>query len=753
MFFTKSNSHWTRIIVPIILPTVLAVILFTGSVFLVLLPTHESSLLKSHKMMVRELTMVVWKLIQGYEQRVQAEEILLKEAQKRVKQRISTMRYGSEHNNYFWLLGKQSHLVMHPTHPELVGKSLPALKDHQGKELLPEMVKVAGQNGGGYTHYLWHKPNSPEDPELKIAYTRNFEAWGWTIGTGIRVVELQEETAALTQKLEYLFYWILTLLAIFSLYLIWRSGLFEKSRLKAFDKLQASQQRIRESELKYRRILENMQEGYIEFNQSGGVTFFNQAMMEILEYSEKSLRQLVFRQQLALSDVSEAYRVFNRVWTTGVPCTDFQCHVKKKGGERACLEISISLHTSIKQEKDGFQCIVRDISQRKQDELELQRLRNEFKDVFDSSPSMLVCVDDENRITRCNQKTEQITEMSQVHLAGKLFSAVFPDLPAANTELDRVIEKRHPSINKRVASKIAEENRYFDIVIYPFLSKGSQGCVIRIDDVSERVHMEAMMMQTEKVMSLGGLAAGMAHEINNPLGGISMSNANIKRRIDPELTKNQKTAEACGISLKALHQYFKKRKIHHSFEIIDDCVRRAAGIITDMLHFSRQSDSTLAPADLADLVDQSLRMAGHDYDAKKKFDFKDIEIIKEYELGMPQVPCTKTEIEQVLLNLFKNAAAAMKQGEKPENSRIIIRISMASKMARIEIEDNGPGISEDIQARIFEPFFTTKPVGQGTGLGLSVAYMIIVHIHHGVLEVESELGKGTRFIIQLPLVQ
>lgn len=124
----------------------------------------------------------------------------------------------------------------------------------------------------------------------------------------------------------------------------------------------------------------------------------------------------------------------------------------------------------------------------------------------------------------------------------------------------------------------------------------------------------------------------------------------------------------------------------------------------------------------------------------------------EIEEGIGKFPCTETEIEQVFLNILRNAAQAMAEAVPPiENPHVAIRALRLAKRARIEIEDNGPGMEPEISRRIFEPFFTTKPPGQGTGLGLSVSYFIVTKGHGGTMEVESVPGRGTRFIIELPL--
>ncbi|MEJ2041253.1 MAG: ATP-binding protein, partial [Desulfosarcinaceae bacterium] len=137
---------------------------------------------------------------------------------------------------------------------------------------------------------------------------------------------------------------------------------------------------------------------------------------------------------------------------------------------------------------------------------------------------------------------------------------------------------------------------------------------------------------------------------------------------------------------------------------------------------------------------------------KKKFDFRHIRIERRYDPDMPQVPCAATEIEQVVLNLLRNAAQAMvEHGACRESPAITLRLYKNDKMAVIEVQDNGPGLSEQAMKRVFEPFYTTKDVGVGTGLGLSVSYFIVTNNHNGTMEVRSEPGRGANFIVCLPL--
>jgi signal transduction histidine kinase len=148
-----------------------------------------------------------------------------------------------------------------------------------------------------------------------------------------------------------------------------------------------------------------------------------------------------------------------------------------------------------------------------------------------------------------------------------------------------------------------------------------------------------------------------------------------------------------------------------------------------------------------------LELAGTDYDMKKKYNFHLIDLQRDYATGLPAIQMVVAEMEHVLLNILKNAVQAMFFATTARQPGIILRTRQSEGMAVIEIADNGPGMDDATRQRIFEPFFSTKEVGVGTGLGLSVAYAIVTKGHQGTIEVKSQPGKGSCFIISLPLLR
>ena len=267
----------------------------------------------------------------------------------------------------------------------------------------------------------------------------------------------------------------------------------------------------------------------------------------------------------------------------------------------------------------------------------------------------------------------------------------------------------------------------------------------------EKSRLEEMIVQSEKMVSLGGLAAGMAHEINNPLAGILQNTQVIRNRIQNPIPANLKAAESAGVDFSALDAYMQHRDIYKMLDSVMDAGKRAAAIVSNMLSFSRKSASGFVPEDVSLLLDQTLELAASDYNLKKKFDFKQIQVVREYDPELPKVRCKASEIQQVFFNILSNGAQAMMAGELEREPCFALKLFQNGDMVSIQIRDNGPGMRSEVKKRVFEPFFTTKNVGEGTGLGLAVSYFIITENHKGLIEVDSRPGQGSCFTIKLPV--
>ena len=426
-------------------------------------------------------------------------------------------------------------------------------------------------------------------------------------------------------------------------------------------------------------------------------------------------------------------------------------------------DYSIRAHTEVHDEVghlvNAFNSMLAEIEQRNSElndtHVELEKTSALVRNIIDSMPSMLVSVDAEGRITQWNHRASSVTGLSAEAARGQLFGQVLPHFSEEIKRVHEAISYRKPQKDAKLAVESGGEIRYSDVTIYPLVANGAEGAVIRIDDVTDQVRIEEMMIQSEKMLSVGGLAAGMAHEINNPLAGILQNVQVIRNRLTHGLPRNESTANALGTSMSTIENYMHERNIFAMMDSVMESGTRAARIVENMLNFSRKTTSRLSEYHIEELLDRTIELAANDYDLKKQYDFRHIEIIREYS-DIPPIPCDGPQIQQVLLNLLKNGAHAMSDRHEAEadyHPRFILRALNDGAFIRIEIEDNGNGMDEATRRRVFEPFFTTKDVGIGTGLGLSVSYFIISETHHGEMNVESEPGKGARFIIRLPVEQ
>lgn len=385
----------------------------------------------------------------------------------------------------------------------------------------------------------------------------------------------------------------------------------------------------------------------------------------------------------------------------------------------------------------------------------LRRAENFISNIINSMPSVLVGVDSVGKVTHWNSRANAVTGVTYDEAVGRPLELAFPRLSSEMERVREAMRTREVSLQSRQAHNKDNATCFEDVTVYPLFSNGIEGAVIRLDDVTEKVRLEEMMVQSEKMLSVGGLAAGMAHEINNPLAGmIQTANVMKDRLTDVEMVANIRAADAAGLPMSAISEYMEARGIPKMLDRICESGARAADIVANMLQFARKSTKSVSTHDLVEVLDQCLELAGSDYDLKKRYDFRQITVVKKYQENIPPIPCEKSKIQQVLLNILRNGAEAMQDNPDPvsEDHRFVLQIIQSDpEWVRIEIEDNGPGMDEETRRRVFEPFFTTKPVDMGTGLGLSVSYFIITENHTGILKVESTKGNGARFIIELPV--
>jgi len=506
-----------------------------------------------------------------------------------------------------------------------------------------------------------------------------------------------------------------------------------------------------------KQIEESLRITQFSFNRAAVGIYRIASDASILEVNDKAARMIGYTKDelaaMSIVDIDPNVTegnwggIWQRLLVAGVDRFE-AVHLTKDG-----RSMPVEIHSNLLDYGDQQYAIafVQDITERKRSDEELHRLRNYLSNIIDSMPSVLVGVDRQGAVTQWNRRAEQVTGIRSEQARYQPLDKVFPSLIHEMDRIQASIRDRQVLRDSKVPRGDSDATCYEDVTIYPLTANGVEGAVIRVDDVTERVRLEEMMIQSEKMLSVGGLAAGMAHEINNPLAGILQNAAVLESRLTGDLPANHKAAEAAGTSMDAIRRYLAERKLFGMLENIRASGSLAASIVKNMLSFARKSDKVVSSKAIGALLDQSLDLLKTDYDMKKKYDFKQIEIVREYDDAAVPVPCEASKIQQVFMNILRNGAEAMTGMTDGQSSpAFVLRVQNDGDWVRVEIEDNGPGMDENTRRRIFEPFFTTKPAGHGTGLGLSVSYFIVTEDHGGEMSVQAAETGGTCFVIYLP---
>lgn len=349
--------------------------------------------------------------------------------------------------------------------------------------------------------------------------------------------------------------------------------------------------------------------------------------------------------------------------------------------------------------------------------------------IIDSLPVGLYVVDRDYRIQIWNRQREiGAPGLRRDQVVGRQVFEVLTRQPAQElrAEFDRVFETGEVQ-QAELDVTLGGEPRSFRLTKIPMRLDGDQiSHVITIgEDVTDSRRIQGQIMQSEKLAAVGQLAAGVMHEINNPLATISACVAAITGRLD----------DASGTERASVEEYL---------ELIDKEVDRCTRIVDGLLDFSRPKGKAKGPVVLNALVDETLFLMKHHQR------FKRLTVARELDGSLPATRGNSEQLIQVLMALMLNAVDAM-------DDRGTLTVRTGRSPARddevlLEIEDTGVGIPREVQSKIFEPFYTTKPPGRGTGLGLSICYGI-VEDHRGRIEVDSQPGRGTTFRVFLPVYQ
>ena len=513
-----------------------------------------------------------------------------------------------------------------------------------------------------------------------------------------------------------------------------------------------AEEALRASEKLYRSVIDNIHDVFYRTDAQGRLTMLSPSGVRLLGY--RSMEEMLGRPNEEFWFDPAARRDFlERIRKEGL-VADFEVVLKRRDGEPVLVATTSGFYRDGAGTVLGVEGIFRDITERKRTEERLRQSEEKFSRLFKLSPDAISLSEPETGLlVEVNDAYARLTGYEESELVGSssLEIGLFVDPLARRRVVERLKAEGQVS-NMEVEIRRRDGSHVQCSVSCQFITIGQDRFLLAVmRDVTEFRRMQEMMIQSEKMVSVGGIAAGIAHEINNPLGIIVQTAQTLVQRTRPDFPKNIEVAESVGLDMALLEKYMQARKILPFVQDMQAAAVRAADIIRHMLDFSRRSESRRVVCSLPDVMDRALALARNDYDLKKSFDFKRIDIVRDYAEPLAPIECTETEMEQVFLNLLRNAAQAMSLGTSAaEDPRIVIRLLNSPPGVRCEVEDNGPGMPEEVRRRVFEPFYTTKPPGIGTGLGLSVSYFIVTRGHGGKMWVESAPGTGTRFVVELP---
>lgn len=387
-------------------------------------------------------------------------------------------------------------------------------------------------------------------------------------------------------------------------------------------------------------------------------------------------------------------------------------------------------------------------------ETRLKNSENKFRNVVNQARDGIFVAQD-NNFRYINPKMVDLTGFNYQDLMSNPFTMpIHPDDRGKVIERHRRRLKGENVINRYQFRLVTaqKKTKWVELRITSTIWwEGKRATLGFISDLTEQLKKQEAAVQTEKMISVSGMAAGIAHEINNPLAAIMQSTQNIIRRLDPMMQANLKAARNTTVDLEKMHRYLEERNILTMLKGIWHYGERASEVIRNMLQFVKKNDSQMKHSNLNQVIDHSLDLIIGNDELKQKYQVNYIEFQKNLDEELVDVPCLKSEIQKVLINVLINAVQSVSENRLVRLPKIIVRSKNEKEKVRIEIEDNGSGINLMTQRRIFEPFFSTRPVGEGQGIGLSISYMVITYNHDGSMEVESDPEWGTRIIIQLPI--
>jgi PAS domain S-box-containing protein len=493
--------------------------------------------------------------------------------------------------------------------------------------------------------------------------------------------------------------------------------LYSLSTLRDITEQRRAEEAIRESEEKLRLVFESAGIGIAVTDLAGVITEAKSKMVQTLGFDTKA--NLVGKQIYEFIAQPQFADPLHMRRTLGKSIKGVEYNLAKADGTRFPGEFTASALKDAAGNLVGFITVVRDISEWKQAEEQIRLAAEEWRKTFDSITDPISIHDRDYRITRVNMAFADLFKLQPKDVVGKhCYELVHGTTqPPVDCPHRITLETGRPAEVQTFEPKLG---RYLDISTSPVINDKGEivGSVHVMRDITERENMEQQLIIADRLASLGELAAGIAHEVNNPLTGvIGLSQLLLDRDLPGDVKED--------------------------LQVVHNEAQRAAKVVKNLLAFARKHTVDRQPINIKEVIIKVLELRAYEQKVNN------IKVVTTLAPDLPEILADVFQLQQVFFNLVINAEYFMLEAHK--KGTLMITTEKAKKNIRISFTDDGPGIPRDKLEHLFTPFFTTKPVGKGTGLGLSICHGVVT-AHGGRIWAESEPGKGTTFIIELPII-
>ncbi|NDV28424.1 cache domain-containing protein [Desulfovibrio sp. JC010] len=755
----RNRLVWLRVAVP----TVASLVLFIIVIFVVHMPAVRDALLAQRKDSLKHMTQVAIGVLEHLRDQEVKGIISSEEARRKGAEFIGMMRFGPDNKDYFWINDFDSMMVMHPYLPELDGRDMSKFTDFKGKLLFVEMVNATEKDGAGYVDYHWQWQDKPDEVVPKISYVQRFYPWKWIVGTGLYLDDLESEAAARNRELIMMTVVILGIISLLSFYTIVQS--------------RKAGQQISESEALFKGIFNNSQQFMGVLSPEGVLLLANRASLDFISVSDDNVVGHYLWETPWWKDSLDAQRQLKeiiQIASFGEVGKGIFKHSNEAGNS---IYVDFSAKPVVDENGKVLFLIVEghNVTELKEAQEKIAMSEAMFRGIFSQSLQFMGVLDLDGTLREVNKAALDVRNAAAEDVLDRPFweGPWWQNPPSLAETLKEDIEKAangHTVRREIVSTPPGVGTRYIDFSLKPafgsdgkilfLLAEGRDVSELRsIQDqiselnrdleqkVEERTaelsrsvesleNAQNQLVQSEKMAALGDLVAGVAHEINTPVG-ISVTSISFMEEKLNEISQKMASGELRKsdfdkfISVAREATKSSMLNLHRAAELIGNFKQVAAD----------QASGQRRTINFREYLDEILLSLRSKYKRTKhriNISCADDLVINTYPGAFMQI------FSNLIINSLIHGFEGMDAGN------IDIGVEIVEDDIVIRYTDDGKGMSEASVFKVFEPFYTTKRGEGGTGLGMSIVYNLVHKRLGGVITCSSVEGQGTAFTITIP---